>query len=95
MYDPESRHADQQTALANHTFAAYESAEILTGLDAKAANSFEDPNGVIAQLLDAVKVGEQAHCTLPPLSFVVMTLRMYHRAVGSGNRVPNSILTFF
>ena len=68
--------AEVHITLAGHTFTTCESAEILTGPDSKAANTFETPNVVVSRPFDAVEEGEQAHCTLPPLSFAALTLKL-------------------
>lgn len=53
------------------------SAEVLTGPNAKSANSFEDGNVVAAKPFDAViMIDGEAHCTLPPLSFVALTFNL-------------------
>ena len=69
--------ADVRVTLADGAIVSRESAELLTGPGAKAANSFENDNLVTAQSFGAIKIADgQAHCKLPPLSFVAMTLNM-------------------
>jgi alpha-N-arabinofuranosidase len=56
---------------------ALESAEILTGSDPKAANSFEDPDLVRSAAFDDLKlISGEAEVTLPPLSVVAMTFHV-------------------
>ncbi|MDP7398452.1 MAG: alpha-L-arabinofuranosidase C-terminal domain-containing protein [Lentisphaeria bacterium] len=63
--------------IADETVVSCESAEILTGADAKAANSPEDGEAITAKPFKAVDVKDgHAHCNLPPLSFVAMTLNL-------------------
>jgi len=67
--------AEARVTLADGSIASCESAEILTGPDPKAANSFETGDIVAAAPFEAVNVtGGQASCTLPPLSFAAITL---------------------
>lgn len=50
-------------------------ADILTGPDAKAFNSFEDSDIIKAQPFEDIRVDDgRVRCKLPPLSFVAMTL---------------------
>jgi alpha-N-arabinofuranosidase len=57
--------------------AGLASAELLTGPDAKAANSFERPDVVAARSFDAVRVaGGAAALELPPLSLAALSLRV-------------------
>lgn len=52
-----------------------ESAEIMTGPNAKAANSYEKPNVVRTQSYDGITVKDgRACCELPPLSLLAATL---------------------
>ena len=68
--------ADVSLAPADVSIAACRSAEVLTGPDAKAANSFERRGTVKTDPFTAVDVrGGRVHCQLPPLSFVAMTLQ--------------------
>jgi len=68
---------DLTVNLADATIGEVESAEIVTGKDPKAENSYENPSAVCAMEFGeiAVKNG-QAKCRLPPLSFVAMTLNL-------------------
>jgi alpha-N-arabinofuranosidase len=57
--------------------ASLENSEILTGPDAKAENSWESRDGIVAKpFLDIDIENGQARCELPPLSFVAMTLNL-------------------
>jgi alpha-N-arabinofuranosidase len=57
--------------------AALADAELLTGPDAKAANTFERPDVVAAHPFEAVRVaGGVASLELPPLSLVALSLRV-------------------
>jgi len=61
--------------LADRAILSLESAEVLTGPDAKAANSLENPNAVRSQSLTELRLaGGGAELTMPPLSLVAMTL---------------------
>jgi len=76
-----NRHPEQRMELslnpADFNIAALESAEILTGPDAKAANSFEQPDVVHAQAFSEITIKNgQAWCELPPLSLVAMTVTL-------------------
>jgi alpha-N-arabinofuranosidase len=63
--------------LADREIAALGSAELLTGPDAKAANSFEQPDVVKAQPFDDVSIADgKATVELPPLSVAAMTFRL-------------------
>lgn len=63
--------------IADYTVISLESAEILTGADPKAANSYDNPNQVIAKPYHDIAVNYgQATCQLPPLSFMAMTLKV-------------------
>jgi len=63
--------------LADREIAALESADLLTGPDAKEANSFEQPDVVKTQPLDDVNVADgKATVELPPLSVAAMTFRL-------------------
>ncbi len=69
--------AEVQITLAGHTFTTCESADLLTGPDAKAANTFETPNVIVPRPLDTVRVTPaEVHCTLPPLSFAALTVQL-------------------
>ena len=59
---------------ADLTIDVLESAEILSGTDPKATNSFDNPNRVAATAFDEIKVvNGHAHFEIPPLSFVAAT----------------------
>ena len=67
--------------LADGDILALESAELLTGPDEKAANSFEQPELVISHPLAEAEVevklsGGKLAVKLPPLALVAMTLRL-------------------
>ena len=63
--------------LVDRPIVSCESAEVLTGPDPKAANTFGKSDNVIARPFEDVKVtGDQAQCDLPPLSFVAITLNL-------------------
>ncbi|HTX93187.1 MAG TPA: alpha-L-arabinofuranosidase C-terminal domain-containing protein [Anaerolineales bacterium] len=69
--------AETDILLADRPIVSPESAELLTGPDPKAANSFENAEAVIARPFQDVKVAAgQAHCKLPPLSFAALTLNL-------------------
>jgi alpha-L-arabinofuranosidase len=52
-------------------------AEILTGPDAKAENSFEDPGVIRSVPLDGVAIERgTARLTMPPLSFAAATFEL-------------------
>jgi alpha-N-arabinofuranosidase len=66
--------APLRIALADRKIGTVESAQILTGDDAKAENSFEEPARL--QALDFAKVsvvGQEARAELPPLSVAAMS----------------------
>jgi alpha-N-arabinofuranosidase len=68
--------AEVRVKLADGRIAALESAELLTGPGAKAANSYEKPDAVASRAWKcAVRDGE-ARGRLPPLSFAAATLRL-------------------
>lgn len=53
------------------------SAELLSGPDAKAANTFEQPDLVVAHPFSQVQIhGGQATCQLPPLSLAALTFKL-------------------
>ena len=63
--------------LADRRIASLEGAELLTGPDAKAANSFEQPELIRSQPFADVEVaGGIARATLPPLSLAAMTCQL-------------------
>lgn len=75
-----NRSVDQVAPLrverGDRPLAALASAELLTGPDAKAANSFEAQDVVSARPFDGVRVRDGvASCELPPLSFAALSLR--------------------
>lgn len=54
-----------------------ESAEIITGTDPKAANSFENKDVVISKKFNEIKISSgKATCEIPPLSFAAMTFKV-------------------
>jgi alpha-N-arabinofuranosidase len=66
--------SEVRVALADASITALSSGELLTGPDAKAANSFEEPDVVRSQPFDAVDVADgDAAFTMPPLSLVALT----------------------
>jgi alpha-N-arabinofuranosidase len=69
--------APLRVTVANRAIVALENAELLTGADPKAANTFEQPNTIQAQpFSDARIVSGEARVELPPLSVAAMTLRL-------------------
>lgn len=69
--------ADVSINIADNAILSCENAELLTGPDAKAANSFENGDVIKAKPFVGVRVQDsQAHSQLPPLSFVAMTLNL-------------------
>ena len=76
-----NRHPEQRMELivnpADLHLATVESAELLTGADAKAANSYAQPDLVRAQAFSEITIKDgKARCELPPLSFIAMTLKL-------------------
>ena len=66
--------SEVRVALADASITALSSGELLTGPDAKAANSFEEPDVVRSQPFDAVDVADDgAAFTMPPLSLAALT----------------------
>jgi alpha-N-arabinofuranosidase len=62
--------------LADRTIVSLADAEILTGPDAKAANSYEDPDCVKSEPFRDVTVRDgRATYDLPPLSVAALTFR--------------------
>jgi alpha-N-arabinofuranosidase len=60
--------------LVDHPIAALDNAELLTGPDAKAANSFEQPDVITSRPFADVKIGRgEVFLELPPLSVTAMT----------------------
>jgi alpha-N-arabinofuranosidase len=73
--------ASVRVELADRAIVALESGDLLTGPDAKAANSFERPDVIVSRsFADAgveVKIAASAaSLELPPLSVAAMTLRL-------------------
>ena len=67
--------ADVTLAPADVSIVACRSAEVLTGPDAKAANSFELDDVVKPAPFQVDTRAGRAHCQLPPLSFAALTLQ--------------------
>ena len=67
--------ADVTLAPADVSIVACRSAEVLTGPDAKAANSFERDDVVKPAPFQVDTRAGRAHCQLPPLSFAALTLQ--------------------
>ncbi|MBN1874189.1 MAG: alpha-N-arabinofuranosidase [Anaerolineae bacterium] len=69
--------ATVQIQLADRQLTAFECAECLTGPDARAANTFEMPNVVVARpFTDITLEGAMAILALSPLSVVALTLQL-------------------
>jgi alpha-N-arabinofuranosidase len=69
--------APLQVQLAGRALLGPISAEILTGPNAKAANTFEQPDQVVARPLQSVRLdGGQALVDLPPLSVAALTFHV-------------------
>lgn len=63
--------------LADASIVSLESADILSGPDAKAANSLENREVIISKAFNAIDIKDgQARCQLPLLSFAAMTLNL-------------------
>jgi alpha-N-arabinofuranosidase len=63
--------------LTDRSIVALDSAEILTGPEPEAMNSFEQPNLIQAQPFQAVEIADGlATVKLPPLSVAAMTFRL-------------------
>jgi alpha-N-arabinofuranosidase len=72
-----SEAAPLRVAWLGGALAGLADAELLTGPDAKAANSFERPDVVVARAFDAVRVRDgTAELALPPLSLLALSLRV-------------------
>lgn len=72
-----SESAEIHVKVADRCVSALVDAELLTGPDAKAANSFEQPNVVAARPYREVTIDDgTARMELPPLSVAAMTLAM-------------------
>ena len=67
--------ADVTLAPADVSIVACRSAEVLTGPDAKAANSFQRDDVVKPAPFQVDTRAGRAHCQLPPLSFAALTLQ--------------------
>jgi alpha-N-arabinofuranosidase len=66
-----------EVKIADRSIAALESAEILTGPEPKAMNSFEQPDLIKARPFEAIKIAHGlATVTLPPLSVGAMTFQL-------------------
>ena len=69
--------AEVRIRLADGAIDSPTEAEVLTGPDAQAANSFEDPDIVKSEAFTDVKMAAgQAVATLPPLSVAAVTLQL-------------------
>ncbi len=69
--------AEVEIHLADRPIGGLESAEVLTGPEAKAANSFELPEVIVSRPFEEAKVKEgRGLLELPPLSFVASTWRL-------------------
>ena len=69
--------APVQVSLADRNIAGLASAELLTGPNAQAANSFEQPDAVCARPFADVRIADgRASFELPPLSVAALTLRL-------------------
>ncbi len=69
--------APLRVTVADRTIGALENAELLTGADPKAANTFEQPHTIQAQLFNDIRiVSGEARVELPPLSVAAMTVRL-------------------
>jgi alpha-N-arabinofuranosidase len=70
-----SEPAEVRVEVADRSVSALVDAELLTGPDPKAANSFEEPDVVTAQPYREIEIaGGTARAELPPLSVAAMTL---------------------
>jgi alpha-N-arabinofuranosidase len=68
---------DLTVEVADRSIDALQSAELLTGPDAKAANSFDAPEVIRSKGFEGVQVrGGRAHTSLPPLSLLAATLEL-------------------
>jgi alpha-N-arabinofuranosidase len=68
---------DLTIEVADRSIASPESAELLTGPDAKAANSFEAPDVIRSEVFEGIEVrGGRARASLPPLSLLAATLEL-------------------
>jgi len=72
-----SKTAEVHVHIADREVVSLNNAEVLTGPDAKAANSFEKPDGVVSQPFDSVAVNNgKAVYEIPPLSFAAVSLSL-------------------
>ncbi len=72
-----SEQAEVEIDHASGRIVAVESAEVLSGTDPKANNTYEHPNMVCSGPLNAVKVVDgKASLSLPPLSIAAVTLKV-------------------
>jgi alpha-N-arabinofuranosidase len=63
-----------EVGLADRVIVGFGNAEVLTGPDAKAANTFENPGVVQAHPFSEVQIAQgQASLELPPLSVAAVT----------------------
>ncbi|MBN1936072.1 MAG: alpha-N-arabinofuranosidase, partial [Anaerolineae bacterium] len=63
--------------VADHPIKALDRAELLTGPEPQAANTFEQPGLIAAHSFDQVKIAEgSAMAVLPPLSVAAMTFKL-------------------
>jgi len=70
--------------IADRAVAACAAAEVVTGPEPQAANSFAEPELIKAQPFRAVAIEEgRARCELPPLSFAALTLRLTPRSAAA------------
>ncbi len=68
---------DLTVEMADRSIALPESAELLTGADAKAANSFAAPDVIQREVFEGIEIrGGRAHASLPPLSLLAATLEL-------------------
>jgi alpha-N-arabinofuranosidase len=68
---------DLTIEVADRSIVAPSSTELLTGPDAKAANSFDAPDVVRPEAFEGIEVrGGSAHLSLPPLSVMAATLEL-------------------
>jgi alpha-N-arabinofuranosidase len=69
--------APLRVTVADRAIGELENAELLTGADPKAANTFEQPHTIQAQLFNDIRiVSGEARVELPPLSVAAMTVRL-------------------
>ena len=66
-----------QVSISDRTIVALKAAELLTGPDAKAANSFEQPNTIGVEPFTDISISAgDASFVVPPLSFAAITLEV-------------------